>query len=635
MLERLRAAQSTWLGKAVLAVIFVLIIVGLSFFGFADLFRSRGGTWALNVGGVEVSGETYRQAYQNGFEQLQQRLRRPVTNAQAREMGLDRQVLSTLVRDALLDGQVDKLGLAISDPQIGRIIAQDPSFADSNGRFDQAKFTAFLQNVRTTEQTFVRDQRGSYLRQEILDALGGTVAAPKAAVEALHRLQAETRSVDAVVLEPSLVGTLPTPDDATLQAFFDAHKAQFAAPEYRKLTLLAVTPAAVAKPDAVSPADIQQAYENAPASRFGSPERRTLQQIVFPNQTEAEAAALRLAAGTTFEALAAERKVEGKDLDLGTVTKSQIFDKAVADAAFALPAGGTSPPVAGAFGPVILHVIAVQPGDKKPLDAVAATLRQEVAEEPSRTRSALRDLHDRVEDQRASGKPLAEAAKSVGFDVRTVDAVDATGHDKSGALVDMADRDAVLRAAFASDVGVDNDVVQTRSGDQVWFEVAGVEPAKQRSFAEVRPAAEAGWRKEQTTVALGAKADAMVATLTGGAGIEQVAAEAGNAPVKHAADVKRAGSDGFAPTVVAKIFDTPVGSAGTADPGDGTRVVFKVLDSAVPPLDLEVAQTKQLEAQYRAWLSEDLLAGYLNRLQDSVGVKVNPDVLRAAGGEAG
>lgn len=635
MLERLRAAQSTWLGKAVLAVIFVLIIVGLSFFGFADLFRNRGGSWALNVGGTEVSAETYHQAYQNGFEQLQQRLRRSMTSVQAREMGLDQQVLSTLVRDALLDRQVDKLGLAISDPQIGRIITQDPTFADSNGRFDQTKFNAFLQNVRTTEQTFVREQRGSYLRQEVLDALGGTVATPKAAVEALHRLQAETRSVDAVVLQPSPAADLPAPDEATLQTFFDAHKPQFAAPEYRRLTLLAVTPATVAKPEAVSAEDIEQAYENAPASRFGAPERRTLQQIVFPSQTEAEAAALRLAAGTSFESLAAERKVEGKDLDLGTVTRSQIFDKAVGDAAFALPQDGTSQPVAGAFGSVLLHVSAILPGDRKPLDEVAPILRKEVAEEPARTRDALRDLHDKIEDERASGKPLAEAAKSVALDVRTIDAVDATGHDKSGTLADVPDREAVLRAAFASDVGVDNDVVQTRTGDQVWFEVAGVEPAHQRSFPDVKADVDTAWRKEQTTVALAAKADALVASIGSGAAIEQVAAEAGNVPVKHAADVRRGGTEGLAPAVVAKIFDTPVGSAGTADSGDGTRVVFKVLDSVVPALDPDAPQSKQMESQYRAWLSDNLLAGYLNRLQDSVGVKMNPEVLRNASGAAG
>ena len=635
MLESLRAAQSTWLGKAVLAVIFLLIIVGLSFFGIADLFRNRSGNWAAQIGGTEVSADAYRQAYQNGLEQLQQRLRRPVTSVQARQMGLDQQVLSRLISDALLDRQTGKLGLAISDSQIGKVILQDPTFAGSDGRFDRAKFDSLLANNRLTEQGFVQDQRSGYLRQELVDAIAGSLTAPKAAVDALHRLQTETRSLDMIVLQPSLAGDIPAPDDATLQKFYDDRKQQFAAPEYRKLVVLALTPASVAKPDQVTADEVAKAYDAAPESRFGAPERREVQQIVFPDQSEAEAAALRIGAGTAFAAVAGERHVSGKDLDLGTVSKGEIFDKAVADAAFSLPEDGTSGPIKGTFGTVLVHVAHIVPGTRKPLDEVAPALRQEIATSPARTRDALRDIHDKIEDGRASGKTLAEAAKTVGLDVRTIDAIDATGHDKSGAAVDLPDSDQVLRAAFASDVGVDNDVVQSRNGDQVWFEVSAIEPAHQRSFAEVKPAVEAAWRRVETANRLAAKAEELVKALGGGAAMEQVSAQAGNAAVTHVGDVRRSGTTDVAPGVVVKAFDLPVGGAGTAEIEDGTRAVFKVLDDIVPPLDMDSQDAKQLAAQYRVWLSDDLLTAYLIRLQDSVGVKINPDVIQSVTGVSG
>lgn len=633
MLERLRAAQSTWLGKAVLAVIFVLIIVGLSFFGIADLFRTHTANWAIKVGGTEVSADAYRQNYQNELAQLQQRLRRPITTAQARQLGLDQQVLTRLVTDALLDRQADQLGLAVSDAQIGAVVAQDPSFAGADGRFDRTKFNAFLQNVRTSEQAFAQDQRSTYRRQELIDALAGSVAAPKAAVDALHRLQAETRSVDMIVLEPSAVGDLPAPDDATLQSYFEAHKAQFAAPEYRKLTYLAVTPASVAKPDQVTAEDIAKAYDSAPKSRFGAPERRTVQQITFPTQEEAEAAALRIAAGTAFADIAAERKVSDNDLNLGSVSKAQMFDKAVADAAFALPPNGTSQPVKGTFGTVLVHVTDIVPGNRKPLDEVAPMLRKEIAEEPARTRDALRDIRDKIEDERASGKPLAEAAKAVGVEVRTVEAINSTGKDKSGTLVDLPSRDQVLQAAFASDVGVDNDVIQTRTGDQIWFEIQNIEPAHQRSFADVKPEVDAAWRKQETSKRLAAKADELVKLLAGGTTMEQIAAQAGGAEIKHVADVRRTGTAAVAPAVVSKIFDTAIGAAGAAEGDGNTQVVFRVLNSIVPPLDPDAPEAKQMDQQYRNWLSNDLMTAYLTRVQESVGVKVNPEVLHSAEGE--
>ena len=635
MLESMRVAQNTWIGKAVMALIFVLIIVGLSFFGIADLFRNATASWVAKVGGTEISVEAFRQAYQTNLQQTQQRLRRPITNVQARQMGLDQQVLSSLVTDAVLDNEANKLGLAISDPQIAKVITQDPTFAGQNGQFDHARFTELLRDNGLSEQSFVRNQRSAYLRQEVIDAVAGAMTTPKAALEALHQLQTETRSVDMLVLQPGLVGDVPAPDEAILQKFYDDHKQLFAAPEYRKLVILTVTPASVAKPDAITDEEIRKAYDTAPDNRFGTAERRTLQQIVFPNQQDAEAAALRVKSGTPFSTIAAERKVAGKDLDLGVLTKAAIFDKAIADAAFSLPADGTSDPVAGTFGTVLVHVVSIEPGDQKPYEDVAPMLRSELAEAPARTRDALGDVRNKVEDQRASGKTLTEAAQGAGLQTRAIDAVDATGHDKSGATVDLPDRDAVLRAAFASDVGVDNDVIQSRAGNEIWFEVQSIEAARQRKFDEVKAGVEAAWRKDEIAKRLTAKADELRKSIEDGQSLEQVAASLGNLEIKHVNDLRRAASPGVPQAVAVKAFDTRLQGVAVAPGNDGEQVLFKVLDSVVPPLDAADPEAKQTADEYTKLLAQDVLTAHLAKVQGTIGIKVNMDALNNAVGGSG
>ena len=393
------------------------------------------------------------------------------------------------------------------------------------------------------EQTFVREQRHVYLRQELVQAVAGDLAVPAASLDALHRYQAETRSIDSLVLPASAVGPIPVPDEAALKSYFDAHAAQFNAPQYRKLVVFTLSASALAKPDEVSDADAQKLYDQVKDQRYGTAERRTVQQIVFPNEEEATAASARLKAGASFADLLAERKLESKDVDLGTVTKSQLFDKAVADAAFSLPPNGTSEPVKGNFGPVLVHVAAIEPASVKPFAEVAPALKQEIATQ--RASATLRDLHDKIEDARSSGKTLTEAAKSVGLEPRVIDGVDAQGLDKDGKPVeDLADRDALLRAAFASDVGVDNDTVQGRDGSQTWFEVTAVEPAHPRTLAEVKPEVEAAWRNEETAKRLADKAAELVKALDGGQTLEQVAASLGNLPIAHEPNVKRAGGSG-------------------------------------------------------------------------------------------
>src|SRR4029079_15764012 len=131
-----------------------------------------------------------------------------------------------------------------------------------------------------------------------------------------------------------------------LQKYFDERKTLFRAPETRKVTLLVLTPAELARWETIDDQDAKTYYEQHKA-QFGTPERRHVRQILFPNTEEAKAAADRIAQGASFESIVKERARKDPDTDLGTVTKADMIDPAVADAAFALKDGETSAPVQG------------------------------------------------------------------------------------------------------------------------------------------------------------------------------------------------------------------------------------------------------------------------------------------------
>ena len=629
MLERIRTIQNTWIGKAVVAVIMGLIMISFVIWGIGPVFTGFNANTLATVGGDTVTVDSFRQAYQSELQQLQQRLRRPVTNAQAHQYGLDSQVLARLVSDAVLDAQAHGLGLAIGQDQIAKAITGDQTFAGPDGKFDRARFNELLRQNDMTEATFVREQRNVYLRQELIQALVGGLQAPQAAVDALHALATETRSIDTVVLPKEAAGDIPGPDEATLQKFFDDRAGAFRAPEYRKLVILPLLPATLAKPEDVADADVQALYDRVKGERFTTPEYRTLQQIVFPNEAEAGTAAAALKAGTTFDALAAERKLTDKDIAIGRVTQAGTYDPGVAAAAFALPEGGVSDPVKTPFGTALVRVTAIEPGTTKPLEAVAAALKLEIA--AGRTGNAIRTLHDKVEDARASGQSLAEAAKAAGVEVRTIEAVVAEGRGKDGQTVDLPDGPALLKAAFASDIGVDNDTIRTPEGGQVFFEVAAIEAARPKTLAEVRPAVEAAWRTEETGRRLAAKAEELVKAIDAGKSLEDVAREAG-LPVGHVGDVRRGGGTGLPPGVVARVFDTPVNGAGSAASEGDTRTLFKVLGTVVPALEPDSAAAKELADQYQAALADGLVTTYLGQVQGRLGVKINPAAFSAVTG---
>ena len=90
----------------------------------------------------------------------------------------------------------------------------------------------------------------------------------------------------------------------------------------------------------------------------------------FPNADEAAAARSRIASGLSFDDLAKERGLNAADVDLGMVSKSEIIDPAVADAAFSLPSGEVSQPVQGKFGVALVKIGKIEPAAEPTYEAL-------------------------------------------------------------------------------------------------------------------------------------------------------------------------------------------------------------------------------------------------------------------------
>jgi len=629
MMQGLRNAGQSWIGRIVVGILFALLILSFGVWGIGDAFRGGGRSTVATVGSREVTAEAVRSAYQSELQNLQRRLRRSVPADLARQLGLEQGVLQRLVAEAALDQRVDDLGLAVSDETIVRALFADPSFRGSDGNFDRRQFDEALRSNGLSEQAFLREQSRNTLRQQLAEAMTGGIGAPTAMLEALYRQRNETRSVDYVVLEADKVEAPPI-DPAALSAFFQERRAEFRAPESRSAVLLSLTPDAIAKPDEVSDDDLRAEYERVKAQRFGSPERRRVQQLVFPNADEARAALERIRAGAAFEAVAAERGAKEADLDLGKLARTEFADPAVAAAAFALPAADTvSEPVAGRFGTVLVRVAEIEAENIRSLTEVSGELRTGIAR--ARASVRLRELHDRIEDQRASAKPLPEIAASLGLAVRTVDGLDATGSTKDGPL-DVPERDGLVRALFASDIGVDNEAVQTRDGGYIWFEVTNVQAARDRELAEVQGEVERRWREEQVARRLEETARRMLETVRGGKSLADVAQESGGLAVKQAAGLKRDQASGdISASAAALIFATPFGGADTARSTSGLdRLVFLVTGASVPPFVSTSIEAAQVGEQLRPALAQDVVAQYVQQAQVALGVRVNEAALRAA-----
>jgi peptidyl-prolyl cis-trans isomerase D len=621
MLRGMRKASSNWLGKTIMAVVMGVLIISFGVWGIADIFRGFGQSRLAKVGHIEISTEQFRRLYTDKLQQIGRQFGQSLTMEQARAFGIDRQVLQQTIAEAALDEEARQLGLGQSDAETMRLIFSDPNFQSAAGKFDPARFEATIRQFGFTEQRYIADQRRVTLRRQIAGTISAGIEPPKVMIEALSRYQNEQRSIDYVKLDAAQAGTIDPPSPETLAGYFDDHKAQFRAPEYRKIAFVAITPEDIGKWSAVSDEDARKLFEQR-RDKLGTPEKREVSQIVFPNPDEAAAARNRIASGLSFDDLAKERGLTQADIDLGQITKSEIIDKAIADAAFSLPSGEISQPVQGSFGVVLVKIGKIEPGVEASYESIAASLKKEIAIE--RARKSVADLRDKMEDERGGGASVIEAAQKLGLTAVTIDAVDRSGRQLNGQMVSSIPRGLeVVSQAFASDVGVDNDPISFNGG-YVWYDVLGIIPSRERSLDEVKEQVETRWHDEQVVSRLRTKATEMVQKLDQGGKLADEAASAG-LKVETTAGFKRdASPPGLPASAVAAAFRTVKdGSGQTAGAGANEWIVFRVTDISVPPVDLASDDVKKLKETLQRGLNDEQISQYVVKLESEIGTTIN------------
>jgi peptidyl-prolyl cis-trans isomerase C len=136
----------------------------------------------------------------------------------------------------------------------------------------------------------------------------------------------------------------------------------------------------------ISDADLKAAYDQRKGT-LGTPEKRTLRNIVVTGQQDAQSVLDQLTAGTPIEQVAATRSLDASTKDaggsLGEVARADL-EQPVGDAAFGIgSAGQFYGPVQGAHGWNVGRVDAITPFVPATYEQVAAGLAQALQVERS------------------------------------------------------------------------------------------------------------------------------------------------------------------------------------------------------------------------------------------------------------
>jgi len=627
MLDALRRGSTGMVAKA----LFAILVLSFAIWGIGPVFRNFGRGALAKVGPHEIRAEDFQRSLQNEIRAISRQTGRHITPEQAHAAGLDQRVLAQLMAWAAVETHADQLNLALSDKALIDGLKTDPAFKGPDGNFSSIALNDMLQQLGMSERGFLALRRRDELREQVTGALLNGIAVPDSLVDLVNSWRNEKRVAQYFVIDADKAVKVPEPDDARLHETYDANKSEFTSPEYRKLGVLMLAVDDLKKKMEITNAEIGAKYDETQKD-YNTPELRRLQQISFKDKAAAEAAKAALASGKSFGEVAKDAGAKDADIDLGLISKERLIDPKIADAAFALPKDAVSDPIEGRFTTVLVRVSAIEPAVKHTLADVKDQVRDKIA--TAKAQAQMQTLLDQVEDGRSAGKPLKEIAEQMKLPYLEVPAADKSNKTPEGSpAVTLPDAQALVKAGFDTQVGLQNEAVELHDGGYAWVDVLATTEKKQKPFDEV---------KEQVkALAIAKERDRLITELAGklvekantGADFTTLATEADAKADTTLPFTRTTEAQGLPSDAVARAF-TLAKDRAASSPTNGTRIVYKVTEITPAP-----EPTKEQRAAIAKSLKNDLtdeaLSQYVVALEDRLGAHINPvEYKRATGTES-
>lgn len=519
MMERLREGVNSIAVKIILG----LIIFSFVFAGVGGYLASGTVQPAATVGDQEISRNQFEQAYQNERAQMQAQagdffstlLSDPNYLAQFRFNVLDR-----MVNQSLLDQEAKNLGLRVSDAQIKQTIRDMPAFRGATGLFDNDLYLASLRRNGLSPDQFAEYVRQDLVREQLVNALISTEFALEGELEALHKLEGQTRMVRTLTLPLADFAAKAEITAEQKTAYYEQNSSEFVRPEQFKIAYVELSGEGIADVADVTEDEAKEYYEANKAS-YGSAEQRKVSHIMIQGddsaaKEKAEAVLAELNAGADFAELAKTRSDDTFSAEQGGQLDwfdKGVMDPAFEDAAFALNnKGDITGVVQSDFGFHIIKLDDVKPSDAKPFadvrDEIMAQLKQQHAVEKFYALS-----NELAEKAFEMPDNLEEAANAVNAKVERTEFVSL--QELEGVLANPQVMQALLLPEVRDD-GLNSELIEIAPEHVVVVRVEEVRPETVLPFEEVEAQVTEQLKRQKGEEAAQALANTLVAELNQG-----------------------------------------------------------------------------------------------------------------------
>jgi peptidyl-prolyl cis-trans isomerase D len=597
----------------------VWIIIGLLMFGMIG-FGAAGlnGTQRSlgTVGHKSVSITSYSNALQSEINRLQQQIGRALTQEEVQTIGIDQQALNRVINTRALDQLVTDLGLSMGDERISEELQKIPAFLGLDGMFDRVSYGEVLRRNNLREGDFEASLREDGARRILQQAVLTGIEAAPSYEDAIVSFITQNRDFTwARVSAANVDAEASESKESDLVAFHSENPKQFTRPAAKIISYIWLTPEMLASSMDISKETLKSLYELR-IDEFNQAPSRMVERLIFSERSKAQDAMDEIVAGTlTFESAVSNRGLTLEDVDLGIVEKTFLDD--AGDAVFSLMEPGLVGPIDTNLGPALFRVTAILDGSIQSYDTVKDQLRMEASLDAAANEIVA--ISEDVDDLLASGAALEDIAAETDMKFGVFEwHVSASGG--------ISDFDAFKLAATT--LTTDNfPTLATINGGGIFaIRLDGAIDAQLKPLNEVRLEVQAAFAAKNLQVAIIDRASEIAADVSTQTSLKSF----GLVEMTELGVTRGDIIDGAPPTMVAKGFETELGTAAIIEDALGALIIIPTAENGGDFESDEVKALKEIVTKrIKAAISQDIFEAFSNAARDNVDININQATVRS------
>ena len=480
MLDLLRRNASGPFGLTLI----ILLVLAFSVWGIGDIFRNYDVGTLARIGDREVDSQEFLFRYNREINRISNELERFVSNEEARDSGIDIQILTNLLVEKTLNSSADKMKLRPSDNSLTERLKNTNSFRNAFNQFDKNVFNQVLRQNGITEDLFFSMERDSIAQAQIYRALFENLNISKEFSNLIHRFQNEDRSVEYLVLNTNTENVDSYEiNNQELLNYYNNNKDNYKSESKRDFTLLTLLKSEISSLIEVQEDIIKEIYENN-VSDYETPEKRTYYVIPFNSSEEVNLALSNFKENTDINNIIVSRGLSVEDVLQSSLSLEEGLNDAISNKAFELDKNILAGPVQGPFGPTLIYVTKIESSLKKTFLEVKEKIEQDYKSEE--TQDKIYEIYNIIEDQRAAGLTFEEIALENNLKLSQYSSVNNNGSNFSNSNIGLTLRNSIIETIFDSDIGLEMDPLEDQNGNVVFIRVDNIDEERLLNFDNVQ-----------------------------------------------------------------------------------------------------------------------------------------------------